>query len=121
PEAHRDKVPAEWTRKQTLKGAERYITPELKEFESEALGAKDRAIALEQALFEQVRQALLPHTATFQELADEVARVDVLSALAILAQERRYCRPAIVDQRVLEIVDGKHPVLEQQLGSEFVA
>ncbi len=120
-DTHRDKVPAAWTRKQTLKGAERYITPELKEFESEALGAKDRAIALEQALFEQVRQALLPHTATFQELADEVARVDVLSALAILAQERRYCRPAIVDQRVLEIVDGKHPVLEQQLGSEFVA
>jgi DNA mismatch repair protein MutS len=120
-DAHREKVPAEWTRKQTLKGAERYITPELKEFENEALTARDRAIALEQSLFEQVRQALLPHTAAFQELADEVARVDVLSALALLAQERRYCRPKVVEERVLEVIDGKHPVLEQQLGSEFVA
>lgn len=78
-DAHRAKVPAQWTRKQTLKGSERYITPELKQFENEALSARDRAIALEQALFEQIRQALLPHTATFQELADEVARVDVLA------------------------------------------
>ncbi len=120
-DTHRDKVPADWTRKQTLKGAERYITAELKEFETEATSARDRAIALEQSLFEQVRQSLLPHVATYQELADELARVDVLAALAVLAQERRYCRPEIVTDRVLKIVDGKHPVLEQQLGTEFVA
>jgi DNA mismatch repair protein MutS len=120
-ESHRDRVPPEWSRKQTLKGAERFITPELKEFESEALGARDRAIALEQRLFENVRQALLPKVEQFQELAGSLARLDVLSGLAGLAQERRYCRPAIVPERVLEIVDGRHPVLEQQLGAEFVS
>ncbi len=120
-DTHREKVPAAWTRKQTIKNAERYITQELKTFENEALGAQDRGIALEQQLFEQVRQALLPHVVAFQELAEGVARLDVLAGLATLAQERRYCRPSVVEERVLEIVDGKHPVLEQQLGSEFVA
>jgi DNA mismatch repair protein MutS len=120
-DAHRDKVPAGWTRKQTLKGAERYITAELKEFEDEALSAHERSITLEQRLFEQVRQALLPQLAKFQELAEGIARLDCLGGLAILAQERRYCRPAVVEERVLEIIDGRHPVLEQQLGSEFVA
>ena len=118
---HREKVPTAWMRKQTTTNAERYITADLKEFEQQALTAKDQAIALEQRLFEQVRQALLPHVATFQELAFGIARVDVLSSLAMLAQERRYCRPAIVEERVLEIVEGRHPVLDQQLGSEFVA
>ena len=95
---------------------------ELKKFEDEALGAQDRAIALEQTLFEQVRQALLPHVADVPGTgATALARLDVLSSLAALAAERRYCRPTIVDERVLEIVDGRHPVLEQQLGSEFVA
>ena len=122
-DTHREKVPANsgWTRKQTVKNAERYITEELKKFEDETLTAHDRSVALEQTLFEQVRQALLPHLPAFQELALGLARVDVLSGLAALAQERRYCRPTIVDDRVLEIVDGRHPVLEQQLGSEFVA
>ncbi len=120
-DAHREKVPAEWTRKQTIKNAERYITSELKQFETEALSANEKAIALEQHLFERVRQALLPHVSAFQELAYGLARVDVLSALAHLATERRYCRPTVVEERVLEIVDGRHPVLEQQLGSEFVA
>lgn len=120
-DAHREKVPAGWTRKQTLKGAERYITAELKEFEDEALSAHERSITLEQRLFEQIRQALLPHLAKFQELAEGIARLDCLAGLAILAQERRYCRPTISEDRVLEIIDGRHPVLEQQLGSEFVA
>ncbi|HEX8523796.1 MAG TPA: DNA mismatch repair protein MutS, partial [Tepidisphaeraceae bacterium] len=114
-DSHREKVPAEWTRKQTIKNAERYITQELKQFETEALSASDRAIALEQQLFENIRQALLPHVAAFQELAYGLARLDVLSALAVLAMERRYARPAVVAERVLEIVDGRHPVLEQQL------
>jgi DNA mismatch repair protein MutS len=120
-EAQRDKAPVHWTRKQTLKGAERYITPELKEFETQALGARDRSIALEQKLFERVRQTLLPHIPRFQDLAGSVARVDVLSSLAQLALERRYCRPQIVSERLLRITEGKHPVLEQQLGSEFVS
>jgi DNA mismatch repair protein MutS len=120
-DSHRAKVPTAWTRKQTVKNAERYITEELKRFEEEALGAQDKAVALEQALFERVRQTLLPHVGSFQELASGLARIDVLSALASLAQERRYCRPTITTDRVLEIVDGRHPVLEQQLGNEFVS
>jgi DNA mismatch repair protein MutS len=119
--ANKDKVASGWTRKQTTTNSERYITAELKDFESEALGARDKAITLEQQLFEQVRQALLPHVSAFQELAYALAQLDVLTSLASLAQERRYCRPRVVEDRVLEIVDGKHPVLEQQLGSEFVA
>ncbi len=120
-ETHKAKAPAEWIRKQTVKNAERYITDELKKFEDEALGAYDRSVALEQQLFERVRQALLPHVPAFQELALSIARVDVLAGLALLAQERRYCRPAVTEERVLEIVDGRHPVLDIQLGSEFVA
>ena len=118
---NRDKVPDGWTRKQTVKDAERYITPQLKEVEAEVLGARDRSIALEQELFEQIRQTLLPHVAAFQELALALARLDVLSALATLALERRYCRPEVVEDRILNITDGRHPVLEQSLGSEFVA
>jgi DNA mismatch repair protein MutS len=120
-DSHRPKVPAAWSRKQTVKNAERYITEELKTFETEALGALDRSIALEQQLFERVRQELLVHVATFGELAQGLARLDVLSSLAALARERRYCRPTISEDRTLVIIDGRHPVLEQQLGSEFVA
>jgi DNA mismatch repair protein MutS len=120
-DSHRAKVPQEWIRKQTIKNAERYITEELKKFEEEALGAQDKSIALEQRLFEQIRQALLPYIPTFQELAHSLARVDVLAGFAVLAAERRYCRPTVNEERVLEIIDGRHPVLEKQLGSEFVA
>jgi DNA mismatch repair protein MutS len=120
-DSHRAKVPVEWIRKQTVKNAERYVTEELKKFEEEALGAQDKSIALEQRLFEQIRQALLPHIATFQELAHSLARVDVLAGFAVLAAERRYCRPTVNEERVLEIIDGRHPVLDKQLGSEFVA
>jgi DNA mismatch repair protein MutS len=126
--AHKEKVPADgqagpgaWTRKQTTTNSERYITQELKTFENEALGAQERAIALEQSLFEKIRHVLLPQVGAFQELAGALARLDVLAGLAALASERRYCRPNVVEERVLEIVDGRHPVLEQQLGSEFVA
>jgi DNA mismatch repair protein MutS len=120
-DTHRAKAPAAWSRKQTVKNAERYITEDLKKFEEEALGAQDKAIALEQSLFEQARQALLPHVSTFQELARGIARVDVLAGLASLALDRRYCKPSVVEERVLEILDGRHPVLEQQLGNEFVS
>ena len=120
-DAHRPKIPPQWIRKQTVKNAERYITEELKKFEEEALSAQDRSILLEQRLFEQVRQTLLPQLPKFQELAEGLARLDCLSGLAMLAQERRYCRPNITEDRVLEIIDGRHPVLEQSLGSEFVA
>jgi DNA mismatch repair protein MutS len=119
--AHKEKVPPAWTRKQTTTNAERYITQELKTFEADALGARDKSIALEQTLFENIRQALLPAVAQFQELATALGRLDVLAGLAVLAQERKYCRPTITDQRVLEVIDGRHPVLDQQLGAQFVA
>jgi len=119
--AHREKAPVSWTRKQTTTNSERYITVELKDFETEAVGARDKAIALEQQLFEQIRQSLLPHVTSYQELAYAIARVDVLSSLASLAHERRYCRPTVNEEKELTIIDGRHPVLDQQLGSEFVA
>ena len=119
--SHREKAPATWTRKQTTTNSERYITLELKDFENEAIGARDKAIALEQQLFEQIRQNLLPHVTAYQELAYAIARVDVLSSLASLSHERKYCRPTVTEDRVLQIVDGRHPVLDRQLGSEFVA
>jgi DNA mismatch repair protein MutS len=120
-ESHRAKAPPHWQRKQTVKNAERYVTDELKKFEEEALGSQDKAIALEQSLFENIRQTLMPHVSTFQELAYGLARLDVLTSLASLAADRRYCRPTISPDRLLDIIDGRHPVLEQQLGSEFVA
>lgn len=122
-DTHRSKIPADagWVRKQTVKSAERYITEELKKFEEEALGASEKAIALEQRLFEKVRQTLLPELTTYQELASGIARLDVLAGFAALARERKYVRPELTDARELKIVEGKHPVLEQQLGSEFVA
>lgn len=122
-DTHRAKVPegGGWVRKQTVRNAERYITEELKRFEEDALTATERAIALEQRLFEKVRQTLLPELEGFQELAAGLATLDVLAAFAVLARERRYCRPVMTAGRELTIVEGKHPVLEQQLGSEFVA
>ncbi len=115
------RAPDAWTRKQTIKNAERYVTPELKRFEEEILGARDKSIALEQALFERIRQALLPDIARFQELADSLARLDVLAGLALLARERRYCRPTLTEARAVAIVDGRHPVLDARLGADFVA
>ena len=120
-DSQREKVPAGWTRKQTLKGAERYITEELKVFEEEALTAREKGILLEQALFDRIRAMILPQLPRLGELADGLARLDCLAGLAILAIDRRYCRPTVTDERGIEIVDGKHPVLEQQLGNEFVA
>jgi DNA mismatch repair protein MutS len=120
-DSHREKVPPAWSRKQTVKNAERYITEELKKFEGEALTAQERSILLEQQLFERVRQELLVHVNAFAELAQGLARLDVLASLATLASQRRYCRPTFSADRTLEIIEGRHPVLEQQLGSEFVA
>jgi DNA mismatch repair protein MutS len=120
-DSHREKVPAGWTRKQTVKNAERYITEQLKTFETETLTAQERTIMLEQQLFERIREELLLHIGAFGELAQGLARLDVLAGLATLALERRYCRPNIAENRLLEIIEGRHPVLEQALGSEFTA
>ena len=118
--ANADKVPADFVRKQTLKNAERYITDELKRYESEALTAAQRAQALEERLFEQVRTDLAAHVQRLQAAAAALATLDVLAAFANLAVERGYRRPTITQDNVLEIVDGKHPVLAETLRENFV-
>jgi DNA mismatch repair protein MutS len=117
---HRDRVPAEYIRKQTIKSAERYITPQLKDHEVEVLSAEEKAKALEARLFEEVRLRVAGEIPRLQKTADALARLDVLLSLARVASDRGYTKPRIVDEPVLDIQDGKHPVLEQILGSEFV-
>jgi DNA mismatch repair protein MutS len=117
---YRDRVPPDYVRKQTIKNAERYITPELKDHEVEVLTAEEKAKALELRLFEEIRTRIAGEIPRLQKTADALARVDVLASLARVASERGYVKPEIVDEPVLDIRDGRHPVLEQVLGSEFV-
>ena len=118
--ANTDKVPADYVRKQTLKGAERYITDELKRHETEVLGAEEKVKAMEAALFEEVRRAVADKIASIQKTAGALATLDCLAGLAELAAKRKYCRPEMVDEPILEIEDGRHPVLEQTLAGQFV-
>ena len=109
---HRDKIPDDFIRKQTLKNAERYITPELKEYEEKVLTADEKAKDREYAIFLELRDAVAASRRRMQSTAAVLAQIDVLSALAELARERNYCRPKLVDEPVLGIVDGRHPVLD---------
>ncbi len=109
---HSEKVPEDFIRKQTLKNAERYITPELKEYEEKVLTADERSKELEYELFLELRNAVAESRRRMQSTAAALAQVDVLVALAELARSRNYCRPGMVDQPVLRIIDGRHPVLE---------
>jgi len=110
--AHREKVPEDYIRKQTLKNAERYITPELKEYEEKVLSADEKAKDLEYTLFLELREAVAAERARMQGTAGALAELDVLAALADLARERDYCRPEMVEEPILEIADGRHPVLD---------
>jgi DNA mismatch repair protein MutS len=117
----RSKVPAEYIRKQTVKSAERYITPELKEYEEKVLSAEDRAQALEVELFEKLRSQTAAAAVAIHGNARLLAELDVLASLATLAAQRGYCRPDIIDEPVLEIIEGRHPVLDCLLpAGEFV-
>ena len=113
--AHGAKAPAEYTRRQTLKNAERYITPELKEYEEKVLTAQDRALTLEVELFNKLRDSVAAQTQHLLETADVLAALDLLSSLAELASSRRYVRPILVEEPILEIREGRHPVLDQTL------
>ena len=115
-----DKVPADYVRKQTIKNAERYITEELKEYETQALSAEEKALELEQQLFEEVRRQAVQYVSRLQSLADTIAQCDCLTALAYLAKRRGYVRPKITDSDRLLINEGKHPVVAEMLGAEFV-
>ncbi len=110
--ANREKIPPEYIRKQTIKNAERYITPELKEYEDKVLTADQQAKELEYRLFVQLRDTVAAERRRMQSTAAALAQVDVLVGLAGLARQRNYCRPRIVEEPVLTIVDGRHPVLD---------
>ncbi|TWT47420.1 DNA mismatch repair protein MutS [Botrimarina hoheduenensis] len=110
--AHTGKVPVEFIRKQTLKNAERYITPELKEYEEKVLSAEDRANALEYSLFKSLLEQAAECSSRLLSTAGSLAELDTLAGLAELARARNYCRPEIVDEPVLSIVAGRHPVLD---------
>lgn len=116
----RDRAPAHYVRKQTVKNAERYITDELKTYETEVLSAEERAHEREFLLFEQVRDAAGEQLEALQRVADAVGRLDVLAGLAEVAVAHRYVRPELVDGGELDIRDGRHPVLDQTLRDGFV-
>src|SRR5690554_371155 len=119
---HKDKVPAEWIRKQTLVNAERYITEELKEYEEKILHAEDRLIGLEQKYFTLLVQDAGEYVAQIQQNAKLLASVDCLLSFAQVALSNQYCKPKIADTDSLEIKDGRHPVIEKQLpvGEDYV-
>ena len=112
---HKDKVPAEWIRKQTLTAAERYITPELKELEEKIMQARDRIDALEAELFNQLLDGLSRFITDMQTLAHVAERIDTLLALATVAERFKYVRPVVDDSMELSITEGRHPVIERRL------
>ncbi len=120
---HKDKVPKEWIRKQTLVNAERYITQELKEYEEKILGAEDKILILETQLYTDLVQALMEFIPQIQVNANQIARLDSLLSFANVARENHYIRPIIEDNDVLDIRQGRHPVIEKQLpiGEKYIA
>ena len=120
---HKDKVPQEWIRKQTLVNAERYITQELKEYEEKILGAEDKILVLETRLYTEIVQALSEFIPAIQINANQIARIDCLLSFANVAKENNYIRPVIEDNDVLDIRQGRHPVIEKQLpiGEKYIA
>ena len=120
---HKDKVPQEWIRKQTLVNAERYITQELKEYEDKILGAEDKILVLETQLYTELVQALSEFIPAIQINANQIARLDCLLSFATSARENNYIRPVIANDDVLEIHQGRHPVIEKQLpiGERYIA
>lgn len=120
---HKDKVPQEWIRKQTLVNAERYITQELKEYEEKILGAEDKILILETRLYTELVQALNEFIPAIQINANQIACLDCLLSFAAAARENNYIRPGITDDDVLDIRKGRHPVIERQLpiGEKYIA
>jgi DNA mismatch repair protein MutS len=116
--ANLNAVPADYTRKQTTVNGERFVTPELKEVESRILGADERSKALEYELFLKLRDNVLEYLSQMQESARAIATIDALAALAEVARLFGYCRPAISNERRIQIRDGRHPVLDQKLTEE---
>jgi len=121
--AHKDKVPADWQRKQTLVNAERYITEELKQYEEKILGAEEKILTIETNLFNELVLSLMDYIEPVQLNASLIARLDCLLSFAAVAQKNKYCRPGISESLVIDIKKGRHPVIEQQLptGEEYIS
>lgn len=121
--AHKEKVPENWIRKQTLVNAERYITEELKEYEEKILGAEEKIISLETQIYNNLVESLIEYIPTIQINANVIARADCLLSFAKTAEENRYIRPEITDTDVISIKGGRHPVIEKQLppGQPYIA
>lgn len=119
---HKDKVPEEWVRKQTLVNAERYITPELKEYEEKILGAEEKIYILESQIYNALVDKIRDNIVRIQRNCGIIARLDVLAGFAQLAIERHYCRPIMNDGMKLDIIEGRHPVIETMMpaGEEYV-
>jgi len=120
---HRDKVPEEWVRKQTLVNAERYITEELKEYETKILGAEEKIKELEQQLFADLVQYIIEYVQPIQQNAKNIAQIDCLLSFAVLAVSNNYVCPVVDESTDIEIKNGRHPVIEKQLpfGEEYIA
>ena len=120
---HKDKVPAEWVRRQTLTNAERYITPELKEYEDKILGAEERILSLEAQLFGQLMMAVTEYVQTIQYDAQMIAHLDCLQSFAEVALGRNYCRPELTEDNKIEIYEGRHPVIETHMpvGEQYIS
>ena len=120
---HKDKVPADWVRKQTLVNAERYITEELKEYEAKILGAEEKISAMEQALYAELLSFVVEYIAPVQNNAALIGQLDCLCGFATLAMEHHYCRPEMSDSYAIDIKEGRHPVIEKQLpvGTPYIA
>lgn len=120
---HKDSVPAEWIRKQTLANAERFITPELKEYEDKILGAEEKILSIETRLYMSLVEELCKYIAPLQKNAEVLSQLDVLSNFASISARYGYNRPVVEDSDVLEIKEGRHPVIERQLpiGEQYIA
>lgn len=117
---HKDKVPGDWIRKQTLANAERYITPELKEYEDKILTAEEKMLAIEAEVYSRLVSDLQEFISPIQQNAAVLSELDVLHAFAVQAREQNYCKPEMMDNDVLDITDGRHPVIEKLLAEGMV-
>ena len=115
----KDMVPDYYVRKQTLTNAERYITPELKELEDTILGAEDRLTSLEYELFRDVRKQISDNVSRIQKTARAIAQIDVFASLALVASQNNYCKPKINESGIIDIKNGRHPVVEKMITNDM--
>ncbi len=116
-----DKAPAEYVRRQTLKGVERYISPDLKSFENKILGAKEASLSTEKSLYDQLLDQIIPYQVALRLLSDAIAHIDVISTLSVIAKQHKWVKPEFQDALGIHITQGRHPIVEQALDGKFIA